>query len=106
MATDPRFPQWEDRRHGWEPVNKMPKIKTNGSVSFRIKRSPRTKQFRCVVVAGNGEVILTGEPCKNRKDVDSMIENFLTLIHDFSYTRIDETKPAPKKHGSLNRNWP
>ena len=78
----------------------------NKAITFRIKRSARTKQFRCVVVAGNGEVILTGEPCKNRKDVRKMIETFLDLIEGYNWSIIDETKPAPKRSGSLNRNWP
>lgn len=88
-------PHWVDRRHGWEPVNKM--SKTKKPVTFRIKRSARTKQFRCVVVAGNGEAILTGESCKNRKDVQDTITNLISAIMDGQVEVIDETKAAPKK---------
>ena len=84
--------------------------KSRSTVSFRIKRSSRTKQFRCIVSAANGEVIFTGESCKNRKDVKKMVENFISAVLELRYEVIDETirVSAKPKHfeGKLNRNWP
>ena len=105
-----------------EKLNKL--LMKTKMVTFRIKRSPRTKQFRCVVVAGNGEVILTGEPCNNRRDVEKMILNLFWAFAEERIKTVDETflkktndaiaelmadKPPKKpKHyeGKLNRSWP
>ena len=71
--------------------------KTKASVTFRIKHSPKTKQFRCVVQARNGEVILTGEPCKNRQDVKDMISGMTNAIALSWYVVVDESEPAKSK---------
>lgn len=84
-------------------------MKTKAPIIFRIKRSPRTQQFRCLVQAGNNEIILTGEPCKNRKDVQDMIENVLEAVASGRCTIADETVPTKKPrldNSKLNRNWP
>lgn len=66
-------------------------------ISFRIKRSPKTKQFRCVVRnEGNNEIVLTGEPCKNRADVVKMIQSVLAAIREGRVAMIDDTNPKPK----------
>lgn len=85
-------------------------------ISFRIKRSPRTKQLRCIVRnEGNHEITLTGEPCKNEKDVRSMIEAHISAVLEGRYSIIVEGEVAPAKNpakkpkgyaGKLNRNWP
>lgn len=83
--------------------------KQKAPISFRIKRSPRTKQFRCVVQAGNNEVIFTGEPCKNRLDVVHMMNNFIEAIREFNFSTTDETEPVKKprlNNSKLNRPWP
>lgn len=84
--------------------------KTKSSVTFNVKSSTRTKQFRCVVKAGNGEVIFTGESCKNRRDVRKMITAFALSMTAGLFAIIDDFEAVPKKpkhyEGKLNRNWP
>lgn len=79
--------------------------KTKPAITFRIKRSPRTKQFRCVVQAGNNEVILVGEPCKNRADVRKMILALTDAVSEGRFALVDETQPKLDK-SKLNLNWP
>jgi hypothetical protein len=78
----------------------MPKAKA--PISFTIKRSPRTKQFHCVVRnEGNHEPTLTGEPCKNSADVAEMIANHIAAVKEGRFVVISqdaETKaPRAKK---------
>lgn len=97
---------WDELEHLYK---KLVKPKKSSTVTFRIKRSPKTKQFRCVVQAGNGEVILTGEPCKNRRDVMLMLHNFIKAMSFGCHSIIDETVPVKKprlNNSKLNRSWP
>lgn len=100
--------------------------KTKAPINFRIKRSPRTKQFRCVIVGGNGEPTFVGEPCKNRKDVHDTIASHIRAILTGNYVMPDTfdgslelakkltkkccgkgcKKTKPVKWGRLNRQWP
>lgn len=88
----------------------MPNNKASHPVTFRIKRSPKTKQFYFVTEGGNGEPTSTGETCKNRRDVQTTIERHIDAILDGRVEIKDDTGlPALKpKHyeGHLNRNFP
>ncbi len=65
-------------------------MKTKNPVTFRIKRSKRTKQFRCVVVAGNSEPTFVGESCKNAADVDDTILSHIEAIREGRFEVVDE----------------
>lgn len=96
---------WDELEHLYK---KLVKPKKSSPVTFRIKRSPKTKQFRCVVQAGNGEVILTGEPCKNRRDVIKMIGSVYQAFGSGAVTMIDETvtKKKPRLDNVVISKWP
>jgi hypothetical protein len=80
----------------------MPKAKA--PISFTIKQSPRTKQFRCVVRnEGNHEPTLVGEPCKNRADVGTMIAEHISAVKEGRFIiqgQFAEPKPVKKKPAS------
>lgn len=66
-------------------------------ISFTVKRSPRSRQYRCVVRnEGNHEPTFVGEPCKNRVDVLSMIDEHVAAIKEGRFAIIDENPPKPK----------
>jgi hypothetical protein len=73
-------------------------------ISFTIKQSKRTKQFHCVVKnEENHEPTLTGEPCKNRADVGTMIANHIEAIKQGRFAIVGlfaDPKPAKKKPAS------
>lgn len=80
------------------------------SLSFRIKRPKGSKQFHCVVRnEGNHEITLTGEPCKNQKDVHDMIEAHIAAVLEGRYSIIIEDgvvsngKPVKKKRSGAGR---
>lgn len=117
---------WDQLEKHYDALKKSMPTKTKAPINFRIKRSPRTKQFRCVIVGGNGEPTFVGEPCKNRKDVHDTIASHIRAILTGNYVMPDTfdgslelakkltkkccgkgcKKTKPVKWGKLNRNWP
>ncbi len=78
-------------------------MKTKAPISFTIKRSPRSRQFHCVVEnEGNHEPTLVGEPCKNRGDVADMIDEHIAAVKEGRFIVVGrpEKKPLKKKPAS------
>jgi uncharacterized protein YegP (UPF0339 family) len=92
-------PYWVDRRHGWEPVNKMPK--PTKSLRFEYWKSAKNKQWYWRIRAGNAEPIAHGEGYKRK----SGVLNVFHLLFNFE-AQPDCVDVTPVKWGKLNRNWP